>query len=47
VSSGPAREITFDDIKLEMEKGSPFTRDGGRKKPGHFLKIFIFSSKGT
>jgi hypothetical protein len=27
VSSGPAREITFDDIKLEMEKGSPFTSD--------------------
>jgi len=27
VSSGPAREITFDDIKLEMENGSPFTRD--------------------
>jgi hypothetical protein len=25
--SGPVREITFDDIKLEMEKGAPFTRD--------------------
>ncbi len=25
--TGPVREITFDDIKLEMEKGSPFTRD--------------------
>jgi hypothetical protein len=23
----PPREITFDDIKFEMEKGSPFTRD--------------------
>lgn len=27
VPSGPVREITFDDIKLDMEKGSPFTRD--------------------
>lgn len=26
-SSGPVREITFDDIKLDMEKGAPFTRD--------------------
>jgi hypothetical protein len=26
-SAGAAREITFDDIKLEMEKGAPFTRD--------------------
>ena len=25
--SGPVREITFDDIKLDMEKGAPFTRD--------------------
>lgn len=25
--SASPREITFDDIKLEMEKGSPFTRD--------------------
>ncbi len=25
--SGAPREITFDDIKLEMEKGAPFTRD--------------------
>lgn len=25
-TAGP-REITFDDIKLEMEKGAPFTRD--------------------
>ena len=25
--SATPREITFDDIKLEMEKGSPFTRD--------------------
>lgn len=25
--SGPVREITFDDIKLEMEKGAPFIRD--------------------
>jgi hypothetical protein len=24
---GAPREITFDDIKLEMEKGAPFTRD--------------------
>jgi hypothetical protein len=23
----PARDITFDDIKLEMQKGDPFTRD--------------------
>ena len=26
-ASGPPREITFDDIKLEMQKGDPFTRD--------------------
>jgi hypothetical protein len=25
--SGPVREITFDDIKLDMEKGAPFSRD--------------------
>ena len=25
--SGAPREISFDDIKLEMEKGAPFTRD--------------------
>lgn len=25
--SGRPREITFDDIKLEMQKGDPFTRD--------------------
>ena len=25
--SGKPREITFDDIKLEMQKGDPFTRD--------------------
>ena len=25
--TGPVREITFDDIKLDMEKGAPFTRD--------------------
>lgn len=25
--SGPVRDISFDDIKLEMEKGAPFTRD--------------------
>ena len=25
--AGGPRELTFDDIKLEMEKGSPFTRD--------------------
>lgn len=25
--SGPVREISFDDIKLDMEKGTPFTRD--------------------
>jgi hypothetical protein len=25
--SGVPREISFDDIKLEMEKGAPFTRD--------------------
>ena len=25
--SGPVREITFDDIKLDMEKGAPFTRE--------------------
>lgn len=27
VSAGRPREITFDDIKLEMQKGDPFTRD--------------------
>ncbi len=26
-STGAPREISFDDIKLEMEKGAPFTRD--------------------
>ena len=26
-ANGPVREITFDDIKLDMEKGAPFTRD--------------------
>lgn len=26
-ASSPPREITFDDIKLEMQKGDPFTRD--------------------
>ena len=26
-ATGAPREITFDDIKLEMEKGAPFTRD--------------------
>ena len=26
-ASGQVREITFDDIKLEMKKGDPFTRD--------------------
>jgi hypothetical protein len=26
-SSGAPREITFDDIKLDMEKAAPFTRD--------------------
>jgi len=25
--SAPLREITFDDLKLEMQKGDPFTRD--------------------
>jgi hypothetical protein len=25
--TGPVREITFDDIRLDMEKGSPFTSD--------------------
>jgi hypothetical protein len=27
VAAGEPREITFDDIKLEMQKGDPFTRD--------------------
>jgi hypothetical protein len=27
VPAGEPREITFDDIKLEMQKGDPFTRD--------------------
>ena len=26
-AAGPLRDITFDDIKLEMQKGDPFTRD--------------------
>ena len=26
-ATGPVREITFDDIKLDMEKGAPFARD--------------------
>ncbi len=26
-AAGPPRDITFDDIKLEMQKGDPFTRD--------------------
>ena len=25
--SGAPREVTFDDVKLDMEKGAPFTRD--------------------
>ncbi|MFM7108625.1 MAG: DUF3299 domain-containing protein [Planctomycetaceae bacterium] len=25
--AGPPREVTFDDVKLDMEKGAPFTRD--------------------
>jgi len=25
--TGPVREITFDDIKLDMEKGAPFARE--------------------
>ena len=27
VPAGAPREITFDDVKLDMEKGAPFTRD--------------------
>jgi hypothetical protein len=27
VRPGPPREITFDDIKLDMQKGAPFTRE--------------------
>lgn len=26
-AAGPLRDITFDDIKLEMQKGDPFTRE--------------------
>jgi hypothetical protein len=26
-AAGPPRDITFDDIKLEMQKGDPFTRE--------------------
>ena len=26
-AAAPIREITFDDVKLEMQKGEPFTRD--------------------